>query len=89
MLTVTRLFVQPFSFKPSFFLSNAALPTSQLVQKPSGQAEGSFFPSLMFVSATGLALSLERLTAEREIPSLIFPGVTSTPFFDFFPFRVA
>ena len=83
VLTVTRLFVQPSSFKRKFLFvqcCSAYIPACP---------EGSFFPSLLFVFATGLALSLERLTVEREIPSLIFPGVTSNPFFHFFPFRVA
>ena len=83
VLTVTRLFVQPFSFKPKFLLiqcCSAYIPACP---------EGSFFPSLLFVSATGLALSLESLTLEREILSLIFPGVPSNPSFDVFPFRVA
>ena len=83
VLTVTRLFVQPFSFKPKFLLiqcCSAYIPACP---------EGSFFPSLLFVSATGLALSLESLTVEREILSLIFPGVPSNPSFDVFPFRVA
>ena len=62
VLTVTRLFVQPFSFKPKFLFvqcCSAYIPACP---------EGSFFPSLLFVFATGLALSLKALDCRAGDP---------------------
>ena len=62
VLTVTRLFVQPSSFKRKFLFvqcCSAYIPACP---------EGSFFPSLLFVFATGLALSLKALDCRAGDP---------------------
>ena len=62
VLTVTRLFVQPFSFKPKFLFVQCC--SAYISACP----EGSFFPSLLFVFATGLALSLKALDCRAGDP---------------------